>query len=407
MTRRVASLDAFGARERIEGLCAEFRDGVILHLLRGMPVERIRGQLLQRRVRAGPGGHGREQGRVGQGRQVTEGGELAGDRVGASCSAWLAALIACENTHADTFRYQMKRSLSVLLTGAVDYAGLFPPAALDMDAATAAYATYLGDASRFLLGRFVVPLTRLREFDVDAAPLLPRGDGSDPWRLSALTGPDLSADIALALKFNDRHSDGADLGRAEIDALEIRAQSCAEIASAMSGMPSEITAFFEIPITGDPASLIAELRRSGGRAKARTGGITADAFPSALDVARFIIRCRDERVAFKLTAGLHHPIRARYRLTYAADAEIGDMFGYLNMFVAAALAWNGADESTVVDALEVRDSADFDFADDGLSFRATFVPLATLRQARANFVVSFGSCSFREPVDDLAALSLS
>lgn len=300
----------------------------------------------------------------------------------------------------------MKQSLSVLLAGAVDYAGLFPPAALDMGAAVSAYAEYRGDPARFVLGRFIVPVARLREFDDAAAAMLPRGDGAEPWQLSALTGPDLSADIRLVLNFNDRHSSGSDIGRAEIDVLEIKAQARAEIASAMSSMPAGVTPFFEIPIADDPSHLIAELRRTGGRAKARTGGVTAGAFPSAEDVARFMINCRDERVPFKLTAGLHHALRAAYRLSYAADAEIGDMFGYLNMFVAAALAWDGADESTLVAALNSRDVADFDFANDGLSFRGRFVGVATLREARANFVTSFGSCSFREPVDDLASLSL-
>lgn len=298
----------------------------------------------------------------------------------------------------------MKQSLSVLLAGAVDYAGLFPPAALDMGAAVSAYSDYLRDPARFILGRFIVPVARLREFDDAAAAVLPRRDGAEPWQISALTGPDLSADIGLVLNFNDRHSRDSDIGRAEIDALEIRAQSRAEIASAMSTMPAELTAFFEIPIADDPSQLIAEIRRSGANAKARTGGVTAGAFPTAEEVARFMINCRDERVPFKLTAGLHHPIRAPYRLTYAADAETGDMFGYLNMFVAGALAWDGAGETTLVAALNTRDATDFGFADDGLTFHRHFIQLATLRGARANFVLSFGSCSFREPVDDLAAL---
>ncbi|MGI8507739.1 MAG: hypothetical protein ACR2MQ_00260 [Gemmatimonadaceae bacterium] len=298
----------------------------------------------------------------------------------------------------------MKQSLSVLLSGAVDYAGLFPPAALDMGAAVSAYANYLRDPARLVLGRFIVPVARLREFDEAAVAVLPQGDTAEPWRLSALTGPDLSADIRLALNFNHRHSGSCEIGRAEIDVLEVKAQSRAEIASAMSSMPMEFTAFFEIPIAEDPSHLIAEIRRSGGNAKVRTGGITAGAFPRTEEVARFMSRCREEHVPFKLTAGLHHPIRAPYRLTYAADAEIGDMFGYLNMFVAGSLAWDGAEEGTLVAALNTRHLGDFNFADDGLAFHRRFIPLATLREARTNFVISFGSCSFREPVDDLAAL---
>ncbi len=121
--------------------------------------------------------------------------------------------------------------------------------------------------------------------------------------------------------------------------------------AATSRMPRQLTPFFEIPISSDPAPLIDAIKRGGAFAKARTGGVTSDAFPKAVDVARFMIRCRDAGVAFKLTAGLHHPIRGEYRLTYEDDAPCGAMFGYLNMFVGAALAWNGADESAVRAAL--------------------------------------------------------
>jgi len=301
----------------------------------------------------------------------------------------------------------MKQALEVLLAGVVDYAGLFPPAALDMAAATQAYAQYLDDPARSMLGRFVVPVVRLREFEEAAAALLPRGVASEPWRLSALPGPDLTADIDLALKFNCRHWNESEIGHAVIDTLEIKVSTPPEIASACSIMPRQFAPYFEIPIGNDPLELVAAIKRGGGFAKARTGGVVASAFPDAKDVARFMVRCRDARVAFKLTAGLHHPLRAEYRLTYAPDAPRGTMFGYLNMFVAAVLAWNGADESVILSALLSQSPRDFHFSDDAVAFDNNSVSIAVVREAREKFIMSFGSCSFREPVDDLAALSIS
>jgi hypothetical protein len=301
----------------------------------------------------------------------------------------------------------MNQALEILLAGVVDYAGLFPPAALDMTAAVQSYARYLDDPDRRLLGRFVVPVVRLREFDEAARELLPRGETAAPWRLSALPGPDVTADIDLALKFNDRHGSDSGLGRAVIDAFEIKASVPDQILAAASMMPRRIAAFFEVPIANDPRQFIDAIRQTGTFAKARTGGVTANAFPEARDVARFMVRCRDARVAFKLTAGLHHPLRAEYRLTYADDAPCGTMFGYLNMFVGAALAWHGAGEDVVAAALLATSIHDFHFDDDSLDFRGHSVPVSTLRDARANFITSFGSCSFREPVDDLAALSIA
>ncbi|HEV2642800.1 MAG TPA: hypothetical protein VGT98_08835 [Candidatus Elarobacter sp.] len=300
----------------------------------------------------------------------------------------------------------MKDALTDLVAGAVDYAGLFPPAALDMDAAVRAYASYLQDGARFMLGRFVVPVVRLREFEDARAGIAPAGDTTrgEPWRLSVLTGPDTTADLALASRFNDRH---AEAGDAVIDAVELKVVSRPEIAAAVSRMPRELTPYFEIPVADDPADLVAEIRRGGAYAKVRTGGVTADAFPQPAQLARFLVRCRDAKVGFKLTAGLHHPLRASYPLTYAAGAPRADMFGFLNLYVAAALAWADTPEPVVVAALESRSAHDFHFTDDALGFRGHWVSVDEVRDARTRFVRSFGSCSFREPADELASLSFS
>ncbi|MEO7040740.1 MAG: hypothetical protein ABI035_00595 [Gemmatimonadaceae bacterium] len=301
----------------------------------------------------------------------------------------------------------MKESLEILLAGVVDYAGLFPPAALGMAAAVESYGQYLRDPDRRMLGRFVVPVVRLREFDEAAASSLPRGEGSEPWRLSALPGPDIAADIDLALKFNCRHWSGSEIGHAVIDAFEVKVSTAAEIAAAAAVMPAQIAPFFEIPIRSDPTELVAAIKRSGASAKMRTGGVTPDAFPDVGDVVRFMMACGASRLPFKLTAGLHHPIRAEYRLTYADDPPRGVMFGYLNMFVAATMTWTGADEATVRSALLATNAEDFQFTDDSIGFRGRIVAADVIRDARENFVISFGSCSFREPVDDLHALSIS
>lgn len=300
----------------------------------------------------------------------------------------------------------MNPALSALMRGVVDYAGLFAPAALDMLAAARAYASYLDDPARAMLGRFVVPVSRLREFDDAAASLLPRGPGSTPWRLSALTGVDTTADIELALRFNCRHWEASEIGHAVIDALELRVSTGVEIEAAMSRMPAPMTAYFEIPIVSDPRTLVDTLRRTGGLAKTRTGGVVADAFPTAHELARFMVRCRDAAVAFKLTAGLHHPLRGAYRLTYADGAPHGTMFGYLNALAAALLAWRGADESAIIAALEARDPAFIRTDGDAIIVGGERFPTDIVADARRQTLHSFGSCSFREPVDELPVAAI-
>jgi len=300
----------------------------------------------------------------------------------------------------------MNPAAAALVGGVVDYAGLFPPAALPMADAVQAYARYLDDPARAMLGRFVVPVSRLREFEEGAVPLLPRGTGSMPWRLSALTGVDVTADIDLALRFNCRHWEGSEVGHAVIDALELKVSTAVEIEAAMSMMPKQIAAYFEIPIAADPAPLVDALRRSGGFAKARTGGVTVDAFPAPADVARFMVRCRDAGVAFKLTAGLHHPLRGDYRLTYADGAPHGTMFGFVNALAAAMLAWRGHPEADLVAVLESRDPAFVRIDGDAIVVDGERLTAAMIDDARRATLHSFGSCSFREPADELPAVGL-
>ena len=292
-------------------------------------------------------------------------------------------------------------ALRTLLTHAIDYAGLFPPAQLGMREAVAEYASYVGGADAWALGRFVVVASRLEEFEREAAALLPRA-GAGPWRISALLTPD--ADPRPLAEFNERHA-RHEQGAAMIDTIEVRAAEPAEIAAA-GALARSMVAFVEIPVDRDPAPLVDGIRAIGARAKIRTGGTTADAFPAATDVIRFVRACIDAGVPFKATAGLHHPVRAEYRLTYDKNAPRGTMYGYLNLMLAAAWMLAGLPDADARALLEERDAGAFDLDGDGVRWRGLELSGAELARARERLVLSFGSCSFREPLDDLAALSL-
>ena len=253
-----------------------------------------------------------------------------------------------------------------------------------------------------MLGRFVLPLTRLVEWEKAAAPELEKVAEGEPWRLSVLGDAHQSAPIARRIRdFNSRF-----LGRAYIDSAELKSSGPDEVAYAGTLGEDGVAAYVEVPIADDPLPWIEALVRAGARAKVRTGGVTANAFPSAKQLARLIKRCVERRVAFKATAGLHHPLRAEYPLTYDAGAELGTMFGFLNVFLAAALARGGASEADLVPLLEERDPASVKFGDDGVEWRGKVIDAATLRLARTRVATSFGSCSLREPIDDLKALRL-
>jgi hypothetical protein len=291
------------------------------------------------------------------------------------------------------------RSLHTLLHGLIDYAGLFPPAELGMPAAVASFGSYRAGEHCWALGRFVLPASRLPEFEAAVAPCLPVAGA--PWKLAALAGLSLPADLGAIAEFNRRQA-----GRALVDTVELKAGTPEAIAAALAAIDGQLDTYIELPIAQDPAPLLAELARRGGRAKVRTGGVTADAFPAPADLLRFLRRSLEAGVPFKATAGLHHPLRGAYRLTYQPDSACATMFGFLNLFLAAAFLEHGLGWADALALLEEAAPEAFHFDDGGLSWRSHRLDETELRHTRRRSALAFGSCSFTEPIEDLQALGL-
>ncbi|MEP6733631.1 MAG: hypothetical protein ABJE10_23495 [bacterium] len=290
-------------------------------------------------------------------------------------------------------------TLRELLAELIDYAGLFPPAALPLPDVLSNFASYRTSADSWALGRLIVPASRLEEL----ARVLPADAAADsrPWRVSALIGGDTVADRSIIDAFEAQKNRGV-----LVDAVEVRASTPAEIDAVVQALGTSRTVYVEIPVRDDPLMLIERIARGGVRAKIRTGGVTPDAFPTAAQIARFLVACSNHGVPFKATAGLHHPMRGEYRLTYAADAPRDTMFGFLNVFVAAAFAQGGMPEATLAEFLDERDPRSIEFGEHGVAWREHGFTLDVARNARRTFAIAFGSCSFREPIDDLQQLGL-
>src|SRR5687768_14733348 len=92
-----------------------------------------------------------------------------------------------------------KQSVRTLLSGIVDYAGLFPPSMVSMREAVANFAAYRSGPYGWMLGRFVLPAARLNEFVEAAEEHLADGD---PWRLSVLAGEDITSTLRDIKLFN-------------------------------------------------------------------------------------------------------------------------------------------------------------------------------------------------------------
>jgi hypothetical protein len=155
--------------------------------------------------------------------------------------------------------------------------------------------------------------------------------------------------------------------------------------------------------TGSDHFIFSEVQRTGCFAKIRAGGVKPEMIPSVREVAKFIVTCAELRLPFKATAGLHHPIRAVYRLTYEVSPPRGEMHGFLNLLMAAAFAWHG--ERNIESVLSELDPTCFHF-DDRAHWRGRSLDAAMIREARQHFIHSVGSCSFDEPVQGLQELGL-
>lgn len=308
-------------------------------------------------------------------------------------------------------------SLDALLAGLIDYAGLFPPAGLDMQSAVANYARYLAGPYARALGRFVLPVSRFAEFEQAFAHIQP----IEPWGISALVSANCEADLAAIDKFNERNTQSA-----HVDVVEVKANTPDEIAHIRAFVRGTITPYFEISST-NPGELLSTIHHIRGRAKIRTGGLTPDAIPTSEAVARFLIECATHGVAFKATAGLHHPIRCTKPLTYESEAQTGVMHGFLNVFLSAVVCHVRPvrpERIAVIVPLLDAQSPDLKFEDNFASICAfanpsssssdrgkvmpagARIPIQHIRSTRQNFAISFGSCSFEEPIEDLKALNL-
>jgi hypothetical protein len=275
--------------------------------------------------------------------------------------------------------------MGALLRGAIDYAGLFPPAGLGLADAVRNYETYRTGPNKWMLGRFIIPVAQLEEL----VPFLP-WETKEAWKISVIAKP---SDAPVLNAFNERHGN-----RARIDSVETPVANAREVIG-LSALWATFMVFAEVNPATDPTPVIAELGKNGVRAKIRTGGVVASAIPPAAQVSRFMVACRKFNVAYKATAGLHHAIGAEYPLTYEPGCARAKMFGFLNVILASTLASMGSSASDVSTILQAGDEL---VTPRGLTLPGgRKVSIIDIAKARGSALLSFGSCSFEEPVAEL------
>ena len=223
-------------------------------------------------------------------------------------------------------------SLRALIAHLIDYAGMYPPASLSREDAAAKYRAHLQSPESWILNRFV----------------LPTAESLDPgWRVALITDSEPPTRSPQVETFETRQA-----------------------------VKLSLPTYCEVPLDQVPP---------GAFAKIRTTDLGSE------QLADFLLAAAGRRLAFKATAGLHHPVRSSAR----------GMHGFVNVFTAAAFAWRNAPRQLLIDLLDDEDPTAFAFHESVLRWRSHILPVSDIETARRDFAHSFGSCSFDEPIADL------
>ena len=293
--------------------------------------------------------------------------------------------------------------MRAVFEGIVDYAGLFPPASLGMAEAVEHYDRYRRSPERALLGRFVVAASRLDELGESVSNRRPEIEPGEPWQLAVVTGANLPLELERITAFRKVW----DVRGLRIDAVEHRIATPGEVVVVDELLAPSYLRFLEVPLQGPYTDLVQAIARIGACAKIRTGGTTPALFPAADALTQFLIAVTTQRVPFKATAGLHHPFRGSYPLTYEPGADRFEMYGFINLLLATAELHRSGDGEIAQLLLEESDPAAFECAPHALSWRGKRYSAAELAVVRRDSFLGFGSCSFQEPVDDLHAMAVA
>lgn len=332
----------------------------------------------------------------------------------------------------------MSTAFRAFMNRIIDYAGLFPPAKLSMDDAIQNYLKYKNDSDEWMLSRFICPAIRLKElekyqdkFRSFEKPLsfsfLGRGGKSIN---EFLTG--LIEDLNMVMEFRRYNADnikvdayevrlpGEIIGKPDPESIANFLNRVAEVVE--SGAPDNLSPFYEGAFTGEWEDMISALisgisqhnqfvedkgfaKYKTAGYKLRCGGVEPSMYPAPEQIAHVILTCKRYRIPLKATAGLHHPLRGRRPIRHFNEAEQLKMYGFLNVFGAGILAqYHDMGVSEIKKTVEDENPDNFTFSDNEFKWCDISVNAKQIQQAREERIISFGSCSFDEPREDLQEL---
>lgn len=324
----------------------------------------------------------------------------------------------------------MQTAFKALMNGIIDYAGLFPPAKLPMADAIRNYLKYKNGVHEWMLSRFICQPKRFGELEKYRDEF---GTAGQPLHISVLgRGGKNSEDFLQGLEEDmNLVKEFAEGGDIEFGAYEVRfpeeileesnpvriSEFLNKVSEMIeSGIPDGIMPFYEGALRGEWIKSIEALiegisyhnvfvqskqfdKYHLAGYKLRCGGADQSLYPTPEEVAHVILTCKRHQIAMKATAGLHHPLR------HFNKAEQLKMHGFLNVFGAGILAqYHDLNIHEIAAIIEDENSENFAFTNSDFRWKHLSVTVNQIEGARKERMISFGSCSFDEPREDLREL---
>ncbi|HKJ44937.1 MAG TPA: hypothetical protein VJ991_03830 [Balneolales bacterium] len=329
----------------------------------------------------------------------------------------------------------MTQSLYSLLNNIIDYAGLFPPAQLSLDKAIHNFARYRKGSDHWMLSRFIVPAGMLKDLTIyseelftDTPPFDFSVTGSKGDTVSEFIN-NLKSDLENIQKF---HEDNPGLVTTQIYETKLPIelikghdkkaiwQLLDEVMNQIeNNSPNPVSVFYESAFDENyqmdniiVMDALAEHQLKISKAsklnnylmtgfKLRCGGVKAHMFPSSDQVVFAINHAIQGGLTMKATAGLHHPIR---HFNQSVNTK---MYGFFNLFIGAILSrTHGLNDEQLKSIIEEEDVNNFTFENECIRWKDYEADIEQIDNARREFIVSYGSCSFDEPRDDLREFGL-
>ncbi len=301
------------------------------------------------------------------------------------------------------------KSLKIFLNKLIDYAGLFPPANLNLNKALKKYREYIECDDSWIMSQFVIHLNDLENISKDDMEIF-----NDNFQLDfSVLSENLENDIEKLNQFKNQFSN-----KVKFSGLETLICQSDDLYNLLTSTNITIqnnnlklSSFFELSydknwlkgmfIAVKTISKFNKLNKTNFGFKLRCGGIKANMFPDSNLVSNTILNCIKDNVPMKFTAGLHHPFR------HFDDNINTKIYGFFNIFIGAMLAQKYKFKCSQLNQILLDENEySFIFYEDKIKWKNFHITNDEIKQFRKSQFISFGSCSFDEPREDLIKLGV-